>query len=197
MIGLFVLGIAALWLGVAVWMGQVISKWIIKRFVNRAAEETTLRQRLVYLSSWVMITTFVLFLPFVDQLIAYPKWQQLCSTTGDIEWAPGMDEKKAYGRQLVVRNKAHEVNLFPGLRGNYYSKEFEDIETGELILIMPHYWYVKPVPMIELPSSEGGAGAIFLDNCMTSRSSVKIKKILLENNLGVVGYMRGNKLILD
>jgi hypothetical protein len=50
----------------------------------------------------LVLSVLVFFAPILDQLIAYPKWQQLCKTTGDFEWGPGMDEKKALFSQKFI-----------------------------------------------------------------------------------------------
>ena len=195
MLGLFVIGMAGLWLVFSIWLGFVITKWIFKRFVNNAQKEVTILKRIAYLFSLAAVTILILFSPFLDQLIAYPKWQQLCSTTGDIELASGMTEENAHGRELVEILKQHEITIFPSLHVSYYSTEFEDIDTGELIFIMPHSWYIKPRTMFQLPSAAGGTGAIFIASCSTSSNETKVVSFLHKYNLKVVGYKRNNKII--
>jgi hypothetical protein len=59
------------------------------------------------LLSLLLLTAFVFLLPLMDQIIAYPKWQQMCATTGDFEWGTGIDEEKAFGRELIVFGSIH------------------------------------------------------------------------------------------
>lgn len=180
MIGLFVLGILGLWLWFAIWLAKKLNNYLWRKVDARTAG--VLAPKITA----ALLTILVILLPFIDQIIAYPKWQQLCSTTGDFEWGPGMDEKKAFGRELIVFSTTHETTIFPNIHVTYFSNQFKDAKTGELVLNMPHADYYKAKGLFYLPSSSGDNRAIFLSTCYTSYKSQKISNYLNQFNLKVV-----------
>ena len=180
MIGLFVLGMLGLWAWFAIWAAGKLSKYFWRNANTQSI--ATVGRRLTTL----ILTVLVILLPFWDQLIAYPKWQQLCATTGDFEWGQGMDEKKAFGRELVVYSTTHETTISPNIHVTYFSNQFKDAKTGELVLNMPHADYYKANGLFYLPSSSGDNRAIFLSTCYTSYKSKKISNYLNQFNLKVV-----------
>lgn len=188
--GLFVLGILGLWIFFAVWFSSVIAKLIFtKKFAatenanSSSASHTAIRSIVRLILALLLIT-----LPFIDQLIAYPKWQQLCTTTGDFEWGPGMDEKKAFGKDLIVSGTTHETTIFPNIHVTYFSSQFKDAKTDELVLNMPHSSYYKARGMFYLPSDSGDNRAIFLPTCMTDSNDKKVLNYLDQFKLKVIGY---------
>lgn len=185
MIGLFVIGLFILWCWFALWLGRILANYLISLFTLQKLASSPFLQSSVGWLGRVLLTFFVFSLPFIDQLIAYPKWQQLCSTTGDFEWGPGMDEKKALGRELILFATTHETTIFPNIHVTYLSKQFKDAQTGELILNMPHAAY-SASGMFYLPSSSGSRSAIFLNKCRTKYKSQKVMDYLNQFNLKVV-----------
>lgn len=181
MMGLFILGLLGLWLLFAIWLANKLTNYLWRN--NRS--QTTVITLARNLTKIVLVPLFIL-MPFWDQLIAYPKWQQLCSTTADFEWGPGMDEKKAFGRELIVYSEGHETTIFPNIHVTYFSNQFKDAKTGELVLNMPHADYYKAKGIFYLPSSSGDNRAIFLSTCYTSYKSQKINNYLNQFNLKVV-----------
>lgn len=182
MIGLFVLGMLGLWVWFAIWAARKLSNY----FWHKAGSPPS-----ATVGRWfttVALTAFIVLLPFLDQLIAYPKWQQLCATTGDFEWGPGMDEKKAFGRELIVSSNTHETTIFPNIEVTYFSRQFEDAQTGELILSMPHSSYYKAKGMFYFPSGSGDNRAVFLNQCTTRDKSQKVIDHLNQFNLKVVEH---------
>jgi hypothetical protein len=187
--GLFVLGILGLWVWLAVWLSKKITTVIFTKMVyvgedagNASASHTAIR-----VATRLILALLLITLPFIDQLIAYPKWQQLCKTTGYFEWGPGMDEKKAFGRELLESNTTHETTIFPNIHVTYFSKQFKDAETGELVLNMPHSAYYKAIGMFYLPSDSGDNQAIFLPECRIYSDDKKVIDYLNQFNLKVVG----------
>lgn len=188
--GIFVLGILGLWVWFAIWLSGVIAKRIFTKKLasnenvsNSPASHTAVRSMVR-----LILALLLIILPFIDQLIAYPKWQQLCSTTGDFEWGPGMDEKKAFGRELVVYGTTHETTIFPNIHVTYFSRQFKDAQTGELVLNMPHASYYKARGVFYIPSDSGDNRAIFLSECTTKDKSQKVINYLSQFNLKVVEY---------
>jgi hypothetical protein len=182
MLGIFVIILMFLWAWLSVGVGSLLSKFF-KRFTTNAQTGAP--------NGWhtpvkLLCIAFAFLLPFMDQLIAYPKWQKMCATTGDFEWGPGMDEKKAFGRELIVFGTTHETTIFPNIHVTYFSNQFKDAKTGELVLNMPHADYYKAKGLFYLPSSSGNNGAVFLSTCYTSYKSQKISNYLNQFNLKVV-----------
>ena len=124
----------------------------------------------------------IILLPFIDQLIAYPKWQQMCATAGDFEWGPGMDEKKAFGRDVVfVSERVTTTSIFPNIKIDYTGFYIYDAKTQELIFKKPHYKYSAEA-FIFIPSDSGDRTALFLPTC-ESNSNANFVKILQLNQL--------------
>ncbi len=174
--GLFVLVVIGIWFVLAF----KFSGWISNKYFKQG---TTSRMTIR-----VLLTCFLIILPFMDQLIAYPKWQQMCKTTGDFEWGPNMNEKTALGRELIVFSSIHETTTFPNIHVTYFSRQFKDAQTGELVLNMPHASYYKAKGMFYLPSDSGDNQAIFLSECTTKDKDQKIINYLNQFNLKVVEY---------
>jgi hypothetical protein len=135
----------------------------------------------------LVLSVLVFFAPILDQLIAYPKWQQLCKTTGDFEWGPGMDEKKAFGRGVIASTTTHEGTIFPKIHYLYFRQDFRDAETDELVLFMPHYEFTSANGIFQLPTAAGPSGAIFLNECSYFSESI-VTNYLNQFNSKIVGY---------
>jgi hypothetical protein len=183
MIGLFVIGILGLWVWFAIWLAKKLSSYLWRNSNTQRLTTTFAR--------WItvaMLSLLFILLPFIDQLIAYPKWQQMCATTGDFEWGPNMDEKKAFGRELIVTSTTHETSIFPNIHITYFSTQFKDVKTGELVLNMPHSEYYKAKGMFYLPSSSGDSRAIFLSTCSTSSNSKAVIDYVSQYKLTIIGY---------
>lgn len=151
--GLFVLGVICIWIVLAFKLSGWISN---KHFRQGTTSKTILR---------VLLTCLLILLPFIDQLIAYPKWRQMCATTGDFEWGPNMDEKKAFGRDVVVVNeRVTTTTIFPKIKVDFRGQYVYDAKTQELILKKPHYSY-DAKGMFYIPSDSGDKAALFLPSC--------------------------------
>ncbi len=184
MSGIFLIIFLLIWGAISFGLGSLLS-WLFKRFnTNAQTVEPSGWQTIV---KFLMIA-FLFLLPVMDQLIAYPKWQQLCATTGDFEWGPEMDEKKAFGRELIVFGNSHETTIFPNIHVTYFSRQFKDAQTGELILNMPHASYYKARGIFYLPSGSGDNRAIFLSECTTNDKDQKVINYLSQFNLKVIEY---------
>lgn len=161
MLGIFVIILMFLWAWLSVGLGSFLSKFF-KRFTTNAQTGAP--------NGWhtpikLLCIVFAFLLPFMDQLIAYPKWQQLCATTGDFEWGPNMDEKKAYGREVnVVNERVTTTTIFPNIKVDYRGQYVYDAKTEELIFKKPHYSY-KAEGMFYIPSDSGDKAALFLPSC--------------------------------
>ena len=155
MMGIFILGILALWLWFAVWAAKKLNHYLWLR-----ADAQPIRALARKITA-VLLTMLIILLPFIDQLIAYPKWQQMCATTGDFEWGPGMDEKKAFGREVVfVSERVTTTSIFPNIKIDYTGFYIYDAKTQELIFKKPHYKYSAEA-FIFIPSDSGDRTALF------------------------------------
>jgi hypothetical protein len=180
MLGLMILGLLGLWLWFAIWLANKLSSYVWRRSTTQSTVIALARN-----VTTIALLLLLFLLPFIDQIIAYPKWQQLCNTTADFEWGPGMDEKKAFGRELVSYMSTHEITIFPNIKATYYSREYKDKESGELIIKLPHFSYNHAKGMFYLPSSSGNKNAIFLPSCAPYSGD---DGILEQFNLKVVEY---------
>lgn len=162
--GLLVLMAIVLWGWFALWLGKRISRLFARFTFNK----TTGRPHLWHTPVKVLCIVFVFMLPFMDQLIVWPKWQQMCATTGDFEWGPGMDEKKAFGREVVTKSERHEIIIFPNIKVRYWSDRMYDSKSGELVIEKLHDNY-HAEGFMYIPSDSGDKTAIFLPNCATYR----------------------------
>lgn len=100
MIGIGLIIFILIWGSIAIWLGRLLSRTVFARFTtNVTTGKPTAKGGLIKF----LLIALVFLLPILDQLIAYPKWQQLCATTGDFEWGPGMDEKTAVGREVTAK----------------------------------------------------------------------------------------------
>lgn len=184
MSGIFLIIFLLIWGTISFGLGSLLS-WLFKRFnTNAQTVEPSGWQTLV---KFLMIA-FLFLLPVMDQLIAYPKWQQLCATTGDFDWGPNMDEKKAFGRELIASNSTHETTIFPNIHVTYFSTEFNDAKTGQLIISMPHSEYYKARAMFYIPSGSGDNKAIFLSTCSTGSNTKPVVRFLNRFKLKIVDY---------
>jgi hypothetical protein len=161
MSGIFLIIFLLVWGAASFGLGSLLSK-LFKRFTTNAQTgEPNGWQTLVKFLSIAL----VFLLPVLDQLIAYPKWQQLCATTGDFEWGPGMNEKKALGREVTAKYEYHQTTIFPNIKVEYSSKNLFDAKTQELIYRKPHFRYSARA-LIYLPSGSGDKSAPFLASCV-------------------------------
>lgn len=160
MIGILVLILLLVWIFVAIWLGKLLSRAVFSRFT--ATDKSSVKSGLITL---LLIAT-VFLLPVLDQIIAYPKWQQLCSTTGDFEWGPGMDKSKVFGREYYGESEIKTFTIFPNVSVTSTSMKIIDANTNELLFIKPHYNF-SAKPLFKLPDASGGGASIFLHKCAT------------------------------
>jgi hypothetical protein len=162
MMGIGVLVILILWGFASIGLGGYLSQFF-KRFTTNTQTGAP--------NGWqtsvkFLMVALVFLLPVLDQLIAYPKWQQLCATTGDFEWGPSMDEKKAFGREIIAKPEQIKTGIFPNIKVEYSSMSIYDAKTQELIFKKPNYAYSARAFMY-LPSGSGDKTAPFLPSCAT------------------------------
>jgi len=195
MFGLVYLFLASLLLMFAIWVGGEVNQHLWRNKAKSGLAGIVRPFSRVMITALIFITLFLL--PFVDQLIAYPKWQQLCSTTSDFEWGPGMDAEKAYGREVaVVKKRVTSETIFPGVKIEYLGQYVYDAKTEELIFKKPHYAYTGAKGIFHIPTASGDDDSIFLSSCndisyiyyYSFRQNSYVKKWSKKLNLTVVKY---------
>jgi hypothetical protein len=184
MIGIGLIIFILIWGSIAVWLGKLLSRTVFARFIsNTNTGQPSAKSGLITF----LLIALVFLLPILDQLIAYPKWQQMCATTGDFEWGPNMDEKKAFGREVTTKFKQTKTTIFPNIKIEYSTEYVYDAKTQEMIFKKPHYQYSARA-FIHLPSSSGDQTAPFLPPCATygfngdnMEKKLQLKEINLKN----------------
>lgn len=161
MIGLGILLFLCIWGVIAFVIANLLCKTLFRRFTKDAETGETTNKGVLLI---FLLGALVFISPILDQLIAYPKWQQLCATTGDFEWGPGMDEKRAFGREYKADFKDEEFNIFPNVTVTTTGVYLYDAHNKELIFKIPHYEYSANA-MFRFPTAAGGNPAIFLTSC--------------------------------
>ena len=99
-----------IWGSIAVWLGRLLSK---KVFAWLTTNLTTGKP-----NKWsglinFLTIAFVFLLPLADEIISYPSYYQMCKDAGKYEFAPGMDAKKAFGREYHIDLEEKRVQIFP------------------------------------------------------------------------------------
>lgn len=166
MIGLFVISLFLLWGWFSVWLGRRLAIFSMTFLTYHQFSKDKFLKSLINWFCRVFFTSLILLLPFLDQLIAYPKWQRLCANTADLEWGPNMDEKRAYGREVTTNYDRHQFTIFPNIKVEASSLSVYDAKTNELIFRTPHFAFVA-ITTAYLPSASGYKNAIFLPKCAT------------------------------
>lgn len=163
MIGIGILFFLAIWVGLSLLIALFVGKRLLRRFTTDIETARTTNKGVFFI---LVLSVLVFFAPILDQLIAYPKWQQLCKTTGDFEWGSGMDEQKVFGREYFSENKTTMFTIFPNIKVEVMSSKLIDASSGELLFIQPHYHF-SATAMLKVPDASGGNPAIFLPTCAT------------------------------
>ena len=119
MSGIFLIIFLLVWGAVAVLLGSLLSR-LIKRLTTNTqtgapnAWRTPLKLLLIVL---------VFLLPIADEIVAYPRYYQMCEAAGKYEFAPGMDVFKASEREVFISETYDYILLFP---------HFETLLTGSV-----------------------------------------------------------------
>ena len=168
MIGVGILLFLCIWALVSLFLGWLCLKVMdsFKEPLYLASEsQRSTWQKSKRLLIQLVLAAVIFVLPVIDQIIAYPKWQELCATTDDFEWGPGINEKNALGREVTAKYEYHHTTIFPGIRVEYSEKNVYDARSDELLYSKPHFSYSARA-LIFLPSSSGDKSAPFLPSCV-------------------------------
>jgi len=183
MIGLGILLFLGIWALISVFLARLILK-VIDSFKEplKEAGQIGVWQKSRSVLVQLVLATAIFVLPVIDQVIAYPKWQELCGSTGDFEWGPSMDEKKVFGREVFTSSELHETSIFPGIRVSYFDWNVYDAVSKQLIFTKPHYSYSAQA-LIHLPSSSGDKKALLLKTCENLKFMTQQDNLLNQLNL--------------
>jgi hypothetical protein len=127
MIGIGLIIFILIWGSIAVWLGRLLSRIVFARFTSNAntGQPSTKGSLITFL-----LIVFVFLLPIADEIISYPSYYKLCEDGGKYEFALGMDEKKAFGRQHQVKLETKLMRLFPDF---HILSSSEDARSGVVI----------------------------------------------------------------
>lgn len=144
MIGLGVLLFLCIWGAIAILVANLIGKKLLKRFTKDAEGRTTGEGTLIIL----LLSVLVFFAPIADEIISYPTYYKMCQNAGKYEFAPGMDEKKVFGREYYATSDYEMIKLFPsfhelsstddknsGVVVQVDKAKIIDTNTGEILLV--------------------------------------------------------------
>lgn len=151
MIGILFIFVIGLWLVIALALGRKIPKWL----------GITRHQKALGL----VFALLVFVAPVADEVIAYPQMRGLCASLKPYEFAPGMDEKKAYGRTVEQALEINEESLWPSsVKVTRWDLRYIDTATKEPVLV---YTRFQPKSgMLGVPNgSSGGAMTVLLKEC--------------------------------
>ncbi|OQW72679.1 MAG: hypothetical protein BVN35_13515 [Proteobacteria bacterium ST_bin11] len=163
MIGIGLIVFVCIWVVIAIWIGAKLSN--IKLFSKFTKNNETGQPTTGHFLLRCLFVALVFLLPLIDQIIAYPKWRQLCEHSEDYEFGPNMDAKKAFDREIYLRFEHLEETIFPGVDVSYTVKYVLDAKTNQLILKKPHFNYHARA-FLGLPVSSGGYPALLLKGCV-------------------------------
>jgi hypothetical protein len=163
MIGIGLIIFVCIWGAIAISIGAKLSN--IKLFSTVTKNKETGRPTLEHFLLRCLFVALVFLLPLIDQIIAYPKWRQLCEHSEDYEFGPNMDAKKAFGREVYLKFEHPEKNIFPAVHVSYTVKYVLDAKTNQLILKKPHFNYHARA-FLGLPLSSGDYPALLLQGCV-------------------------------
>lgn len=110
MMGIGILLFLCIWAAIALLVANFIGRKLLKRFTKDASGRTTSKGVVIIL----LLAILVFFAPIADEIIAYPTYYKMCQSAGKYEFAPGMDAKKAFGRQYYIKfDNEKLIRLFP------------------------------------------------------------------------------------
>lgn len=89
-----------------------------------------------------------------------------------------MDEKKAFGREVITKFEQHQTTIFPNIKVEYSSMSIYDAKKHELIFKQPHDAFSARA-FVFLPSSSGDKTAPFLPKCEDSKFTRLHKRLQL------------------
>jgi hypothetical protein len=101
-----------IWGAIAIWIGAKLSNFKLFTRYTQNAETGIPTWRDLPVKVGLII--FIFFLPLADEILSYPAYHKLCENGGKYQFAPGMDERKVFGRYYrtkVVEEKL--IRLFP------------------------------------------------------------------------------------
>lgn len=127
MIFLFIWGLIALWLSKVFW--RLINSFKKQpRLENEAKSSSWQNSKTTLLQ--LALAALIFVLPIADEIVSYPSYYKMCEDGGKYEFAPGMDEKKAFGREHHVDLETKLMRLFPDF---HILSPSEDAKRGVVV----------------------------------------------------------------
>lgn len=169
MSGLILMGFLSLWAGVAI---------VIARLFTFKLKPSPYRPLIKILASMAIFV-----LPLTDELIAWPRLHAMCESAGKYQYAPDMNEKKAFGREVYSVSQHEYWMLFPTVQKLAMQQELDELrqkklgsvlidkvitnyldsETEEVVLFR---YFVAPLSSsFSFPDASGGRNTWLLKKC--------------------------------
>jgi hypothetical protein len=172
MIGLGILLFLAIWAGLSLLIARLLSKKLLRRFTTDATTDN-ISSKGVFIT--LLLSVLVFFAPIADEIISYPSYYKMCEAAGKYEFALGMDEKKAFGREYHIDLEEKRVQIFPthkelelhktppsGVVVDVSKRKIIDTNSKELLLVGTH---IKAVRSFFAMPWDGGRIPWLLHEC--------------------------------
>ena len=167
MFGLMLLGIVV----VGVLVTIPIARWLGKKLPDKPWRK----------AAQVALFPLVFAVPVLDEIIAWPQLQMLCAGADGYQYAQGMTQEKAVGRQAYRRRWDELRFLFPAVQVRYFRNEIIDFSTSEVIL---EAHAVEPVSsLFAAPSASGSRNPWLLRECPPRTSVWEKNRVLIDVTL--------------
>lgn len=164
MVGLFILGMMGAWIALAVFLGMKAPQWL-----NLSSRHQT--------AARIFLVPLLIFLPIMDEVIAYPQVKLMCKSTHDYKLMPNISRDKAHGKNVYFNIRESKIkNIFPStIEATLYEGGYFDHETNELIL------YARSIGVkrgwLGMPAGSSGTKmTILLKGCSRSTKTKESSK---------------------
>lgn len=117
MIGIIFITALVVWALIALGISKLL--WVVFRFFVDTSPKTndngsSSGQKLRNATLQLILAVIIFFLPITDEIVAYPKYSEMCQEVGKYQFGLNMDAKNAYKREYVMRFKGEKlISLFP------------------------------------------------------------------------------------
>lgn len=114
MTGIGLLIFILIWGSVSIGLGKLLSRKVLTRYTT---DLTTLKSTIRGDLITFFLSALIFLLPIADEIISYPSYYKMCEDAGKYQFAPGMDEKKVFGRDYRIEVEDEKlIRLFPSFQ---------------------------------------------------------------------------------
>ena len=136
-----------IWGAIALLIASLIGNKLLRKFTKDAEGRTTSKGVLIIL----VLSVLAFCAPIADEIISYQSYYKMCEGADEYKFAPGMDEKKAFGQEYHIDLEEKRVQIFPtykelelhkaphsGVVVDVSKRKIIDTNSKELLLIGTH-----------------------------------------------------------